>query len=43
MSYDELIHELRVMGKQISHYRRLTKEMHRLDTNGGDSGCSEDG
>ena len=32
MSYDELVRELKLMQKQISHYRRLTKEMHMLDT-----------
>lgn len=31
MSYDELLRELKLMQKQINHYRRLTKEMHRLD------------
>ena len=31
MSYDELLRELKLMQKQINHYRRITKEMHRLD------------
>ena len=32
MTYEELIRELKTMRKQVKHYRRLTKEMHRLDT-----------
>ena len=31
MTYEELIRELKTMRKQVKHYRRLTKEMHRLD------------
>ena len=31
MTYEELIRELKTMRKQVNHYRRLTKEMHRLD------------
>ena len=32
MTYEELIRELKTMRKQVNHYRRLTKEKHRLDT-----------
>ena len=32
MTYEELIRELKTMRKQVNHYRRITKEMHRLDT-----------
>jgi len=31
MSHEELLHELRIMRKQISHHRALTKEMNLLD------------
>ena len=30
-SYDELIHELKMMRDQIIHHKKLTQEMHRLD------------
>ena len=31
MTYEELIRELKTKRKQVNHYRRITKEMHRLD------------
>ena len=34
-SYDELIHELKMMRDQIIHHKKLTQEMHRLDAEGG--------
>ena len=30
-SYDELIHELKMMRDQIIHHKKLTQEMHRMD------------
>ena len=30
-SYDELIHELKMMRDKIIHHKKLTQEMHRLD------------
>ena len=32
MTYEELIRELKTMRKQVNHYRRITIEMLRLDT-----------